>query len=71
MDSAVQSRFRRRNYLINRRLQSRFIAGFSAAVLLGFLANLLVAYFLIDRELSQELYKIHIKIRTTSEIAVP
>ncbi len=71
MDNTERPRFRRRNYLVNRRLQSRFIAAFSAAVLLGFLANLLVAYFLIDRELSQELYKIHIKIRTTSEIAVP
>ncbi|HBG47355.1 MAG TPA: hypothetical protein DDW94_10260 [Deltaproteobacteria bacterium] len=61
----------RRNYFINKGLQSRFVAGFSLAVLAGLLANLFIAYFLIDRELAQELYKIHIKIRTTSEIAVP
>ena len=66
-----QPAFRRRKFFINRKLQSRFIAGFTLAVLLGLTANLLVSYFLIDRELNEELYKIHIKIRTTSEIAVP
>ncbi|OGP21078.1 MAG: hypothetical protein A2054_00690 [Deltaproteobacteria bacterium GWA2_55_10] len=71
MDKRALSKYRRRNYFINRRLQSGFVAAFSSAVLLGFIANLFIAYFLIDRELSQELYKIHIKIRTTSEIAVP
>lgn len=71
MDRKERPRFRRRNYFIKKGLQSRFIAGFSLAVFLGLLANLLVSYFLIDRELTQELYKIHIKIRTTSEIAVP
>ena len=63
--------FRRRNFFINKRLQGKFIAGFSLTVFLGLAANLLVSYFLIDRELNEELYKIHIKIRTTSEIAVP
>lgn len=63
--------YRRRNYIINKRLQSRFVLGFSVAVLAGFLLNLLFVYFLIDRELNQELYKIHLKIRTTSEIALP
>lgn len=63
--------FRRKNYFVNKRLQSGFVAGFSAVVFLGFLANLVLAYFLIDRELTQELYKIHIRIGTTSEIAVP
>lgn len=71
MDNMNQPIFRRRSYFINMRLQSGFVASFSSAVLLGFLCNLFIAYFLIDRELSQELYKIHIKIRTTSEIAVP
>ncbi len=64
-------RYRRRHYLINKGLQTRFIIGFSLAVFLGFMLNLLFVYFLIDRELTRELYKIHIKIRTTSEIAAP
>jgi methyl-accepting chemotaxis protein len=63
--------FRRRKFFINRGLQGKFIAGFSLAVFLGLAANLLVSYFLIDRELNEELYKIHIRIRATSEIAVP
>lgn len=71
MPHARETRWRRRNYFVDRRLQSRFAAAFAATVLLGLLLNLLAAYFLIDRELGQGLYKIHIKIRTTSEIAVP
>lgn len=71
MEQTDRPKFRRRNYLVKKGLQSKFIAAFSLAVFLGLLANLLVSYFLIDRELTQELYKIHIKIRTTSEIAVP
>lgn len=63
--------YARRTYLINKRLQTRFIAGFSAAVFLGYIFNLFVVYFLIDRELTWELYKIHLTIRTTSDIAVP
>ncbi|MBZ0221295.1 MAG: methyl-accepting chemotaxis protein [Candidatus Methylomirabilis sp.] len=63
--------WRRRNYFVDKKLQSRFAAVFAGTVLLGLAANLLAAYFLIDRELGQGLYKIHIKIRTTSEIAVP
>lgn len=61
----------RRKFFINKKLQGKFIAGFTLAVFLGLIANLLVSYFLIDRELTEELYKIHIKIRTTSDIAVP
>jgi len=61
----------RRKFFINKKLQGKFIAGFTLAVFLGLVANLLVSYFLIDRELNEELYKIHIKIRTTSDIAVP
>lgn len=71
MRDARDARWRRRNYFIDRKLQSRFAAAFAGTVLLGLLLNLLAAYFLIDRELGQGLYKIHIKIRTTSEIAVP
>lgn len=63
--------YSRRTYLINKRLQTRFVVGFSSAVFLGFVFNMLVVYFLIDRELTGELYKIHLTIRTTSEIAVP
>lgn len=64
-------RFRRRHFLINKGLQYRFVGGFTLAVLGGLLVNLYLAYFLIDRELAQELYKIHIRIGTTSEVAFP
>jgi len=63
--------YSRRTYLINKGLQTKFIAGFSSAVFLGFVFNMFVVYFLIDRELNRELYKIHLTIRTTSDIAVP
>ena len=63
--------YRRRKFFVNKGLQSRFVIGFSSAVFVGFLVNLVLVYFLIDRELSEELYKIHLKIRTTSDIAVP
>lgn len=71
MESRTPVHYKRRNYFIKKGLQSRFMLGFGLAVLLGLAANLAVAYFLIDRELTQELYRIHIKIRTTSEVAVP
>lgn len=64
-------KYRRRTFFIKRRFQGRFIAGFSIAVFLGYFLNLLLVYFLIDRELTSELYRIHLRIRTTSEIAVP
>ncbi|MBI5642408.1 MAG: methyl-accepting chemotaxis protein [Deltaproteobacteria bacterium] len=64
-------KFRRRQFFIKKGLQARFVIGFTLAVLLGYFLNLLLVYFLIDRELTGELYKIHLKIRTTSEIAVP
>ncbi|MDP2690402.1 MAG: hypothetical protein Q8P48_09885 [Deltaproteobacteria bacterium] len=64
-------KYRRRKFLVRKGLQGRFVIGFSSAVLVGLLANLVLAYFLIDRELTEELYKIHLKIRTTSEVAVP
>ncbi len=69
--NTTYSRYRRRNYFINKGLQGRFVIGFSSAVFIGILANILLVYFLIDRELAGELYKIHLKIRTTSQIAVP
>ncbi|MBI5970860.1 MAG: methyl-accepting chemotaxis protein [Deltaproteobacteria bacterium] len=67
----VHPKFRRRNFFIKKGLQSKFILGFTVSVLGGFLINLLLVYYLIDRELSQELFKIHLKIQTTSEIAGP
>lgn len=67
----TRTHYKRRNYFINKGLQTRFVLGFSLAVLAGFFLNLTIAYFLIDGELSEELYKIHIKIRATSEIAGP
>lgn len=63
--------FRRRRFFIKKGLQGRFVLGFSLCVLLGFVLNLALAYFLIDRELAAGLYKIHLKVRTTSEIASP
>jgi methyl-accepting chemotaxis protein len=71
MDIKTFSRFRRRRFFINKGLQSRFVIGFSAAVLVGFLFNLVLAYFLIDRELTEGLYTIHVKARSTAEIAGP
>lgn len=71
MSADAFPKYRRRNFFIKRRLQGRFIAGFSIAIFLGYFLNLLLVYFLIDRELTSELYRIHLRIRTTSEIAVP
>ncbi len=65
------SRFRRRKFFIDKGLQSRFIIGFSAAVLAGFIINLALAYFLIDRELAERLYTVHVRVRSTGEIAGP
>jgi methyl-accepting chemotaxis protein len=64
-------RFRRRHFFVNKKMQSRFVIGFALAVFAGIFLNMLLVYFLIDRELTAELYKIHIKVRTTSEIALP
>ena len=35
-------KYRRRNFFVKKRLQGRFIAGFSIAVFLGYFLNLLV-----------------------------
>ncbi len=64
-------RLRRRHFFINRKMQSRFVVGFALAVFIGIVANMILVYFLIDRELTAELYKIHIRVRSTSEIAMP
>ena len=71
MDGGAPIKFRRRNYFIKKGLQGSFVLSFSLAVLAGLFLNLLAAYFLIDRELAGELYRIHLKIRTTSEVAWP
>src|SRR3989344_6113726 len=60
--------FRRRNYFIKKGLQSRFIFGFSATVVLGFLASWAFVYYTVDKRLSEALYRSHIKIETTGEI---
>ncbi len=62
---------RRRNFFIKKRLQSRFMVGFAAIIVLGFIANLALAYFLIDGELARELYKIHLKIQSTEKVVAP
>lgn len=64
-------RFRRRHFFIDRHMQGRFVAGLTLAVLVAFFLNMALAYFLIDRELTSGLYKIHLKVRSTSEIAGP
>lgn len=70
-EGGARPKFRRRNFFIKKGLQSRYIIGFTASVIGGFLFNLILVYYLIDRALSQELYKIHLKILSTSEIAGP
>ena len=60
--------YKRRNYFIKKRLQSRFIFGFSLTVVVGFLVSWAFVYYTIDKRLSEELYRSHIKIETTGEI---
>jgi len=64
-------KFRRRNFFIKRRLQGKFVAGFTAMVLAGIILNLLLAYYLIDSRLTDEIYRIHLTVRSTSEVAWP
>lgn len=71
MNKPPYPKYRRRNYFIKKGLQGRFVLGFSATAFLGILLNLALVYILIDSQLTEELYKIHLKIRTTSEIAWP
>ncbi len=71
MDKKTFPRFRRRKYFIKKGLQARFVLGFCSIVLLGFLLNLAVAYFLIDNELARQLYGVHLKVRSTSAITMP
>lgn len=60
--------YRRRNYFPKKGLQSRFIFGFSLTVVVGFLVSWAFVYYTIDKRLSEELYRSHIKIETTGEI---
>src|SRR3989337_3318721 len=60
--------YRRRNYFIKKGLQSKFIFGFSLTVVVGFLVSWAFVYYTIDKRLSEELYRSHIKIETTGEI---
>ncbi len=62
---------RRWKFFIKRDLQWRFIVGFSIIVIVAFLINWTIAYYIIDRELSESLYKIHIKATSTQEILGP
>lgn len=71
MKQSGRPKYRRRNYFIKKGLQGKFVIGLSLVVLLGVLLNLALAYFFLDRELAGELYKIHLKISTTSELAWP
>lgn len=71
MSTGGYTPFRRRKFFIKKGFQGRFIAAFACAVLAGFFLNMGLAYFLIDRELAEGLYRIHLKVRTTSEIAGP
>lgn len=71
MDNKTFPAFRRRRYFIKKGLQVRFVLGFSSIVLLGFLLNLALAYFLIDNELAGTLYGVHLKVRATSAIIMP
>ena len=71
MVSRAIATFRRRKFFIKKGLQGGFVLGFSLAVFAGFAANMVVAYFLIGRELTEGLYKIHLRARSTAEIAGP
>ena len=63
--------YRRRRYFINKGLQLRFILIFALIVVVAFLINWQLVYYMVDKELAVELYKSHIKIRTTGEIIKP
>ncbi len=65
------STFRRRNYFIKKGLQSRFIITFAFIVIAVFFLSWFLVYYMIDKELTMELYKSHIKIKTTGEIIRP
>ena len=71
MGNNSRAAYKRRNYLVKKGLQGRFILGFSILVLLGLLINVSTAYFLIDRELAEALFRVHLKIKSTSEIIWP
>lgn len=63
--------YRRRNYFIKKRLQSRFILIFPLPVVAGFLLYWFAVYYILDKGLAEELYRSHIKVRTTGEVVLP
>ncbi len=63
-----QVAFRRRNYFIKKRLQSKFIFAFSLSVAVGFLINWAIVYYLVDKGLAETLYRSHVKIATTGDV---
>lgn len=71
MKQSVRPAYRRRNFLIKKGLQGTFVIGLLAAVISGILLNLALVYIFLDRELTGELYKIHLTIHSTSELAWP
>lgn len=71
MKTGQYPKYRRRNFFIKRHLQGKFVAGFTCFVLAGIILNLLLAYYLIDSRLTEEIYRIHLTVRSTSELAWP
>lgn len=71
MKKAGARPYRRRNLLIKKGMQSRFVLGFTMAVASGFVLNLLLSYYLIDRALEAELYRSHLISRTIADIVGP
>lgn len=61
-------RNRRRTYFINKKIQSTFIFGFTLKVVIGFLVSWLFIYYLVDKKLSEALYRSHINVGSTGEI---
>jgi methyl-accepting chemotaxis protein len=63
--------YRRRQYLIKKQFQGKFIFFFSFAVVALLLFHWFMVYYIIDRELAVELYRSHMKIRSTGEMIGP
>lgn len=61
----------RRTYLINRRLQYRFILSFVLMVICWGLATVGAYMYLVDRKLDAIRYSSHVDIRTTGELLLP
>lgn len=65
---SIKGVFRRRKYFIKKKLQFRFVFGFSLTVIIGFLTSWTLVYYMVDKRLSEALYRSHIKIDTTGEL---